>query len=129
MAADVAQLVEHHLGKVEVTGSIPVISSTEKIYGCSSAGRAAVSKTAGRGFESCRPCRRYNRNYSHRRCTMVESIRGFFADVSKEMKKVSWPTKEQLRESTMVVVATCLVFAALVFVIDRGVVTLLELIY
>ncbi len=26
--ADVAQLVEHHLGKVEVTGSIPVISST-----------------------------------------------------------------------------------------------------
>ena len=25
--ADVAQLVEHHLGKVEVTGSIPVISS------------------------------------------------------------------------------------------------------
>jgi preprotein translocase subunit SecE len=45
------------------------------------------------------------------------------------MKKVSWPTKEQLRESTMVVVATCLVFAALVFVIDRGVVTLLELIY
>ena len=32
MAADVAQLVEHHLGKVEVTGSIPVISSTEKIY-------------------------------------------------------------------------------------------------
>lgn len=60
---------------------------------------------------------------------MVEAIRGFFADVSKEMKKVSWPTKEQLRESTMVVVATCLVFAALVFVIDRGVVTILELIY
>ena len=56
MAADVAQLVEHHLGKVEVTGSIPVISSIENLYGCSSAGRAAVSKTAGRGFESCRPC-------------------------------------------------------------------------
>jgi hypothetical protein len=27
--ADVAQLVEHFLGKEEVTGSIPVISSTE----------------------------------------------------------------------------------------------------
>ncbi len=33
MAADVAQLVEHHLGKVEVTGSIPVISSTKKHTG------------------------------------------------------------------------------------------------
>ncbi len=32
--------------------------------GCSSAGRAAVSKTAGRGFESCRPCQfsAYGRN-------------------------------------------------------------------
>jgi preprotein translocase subunit SecE len=61
--------------------------------------------------------------------TMIDAIRGFFTDVSKEMKKVSWPTQEQLRESTVVVVATCLVFAALVFVIDRGVVFLLEFIY
>ncbi|MEY3386601.1 MAG: hypothetical protein RIR53_1412 [Bacteroidota bacterium] len=60
---------------------------------------------------------------------MIDSIRGFFSDVSKEMKKVSWPTQEQLRESTMVVVGTCLVFAALVFAIDRGVVFLLEFIY
>ncbi len=60
---------------------------------------------------------------------MVDAIRGFFSDVSKEMKKVSWPTQDQLKESTMVVVATCIVFAALVFVIDRGVVFLLEFIY
>ena len=60
---------------------------------------------------------------------MVDAIRAFFSDVSKEMKKVSWPTQDQLKESTMVVVATCVVFAALVFVIDRGVVFLLEFIY
>jgi hypothetical protein len=30
--ADVAQLVEHILGKDEVTGSIPVVSSTITIY-------------------------------------------------------------------------------------------------
>jgi preprotein translocase subunit SecE len=60
---------------------------------------------------------------------MVEAIRGFFADVSKEMKKVSWPTKEQLRESTMVVVVTCLAFALIVFVIDNAVQSLLRLFY
>jgi preprotein translocase subunit SecE len=60
---------------------------------------------------------------------MVDAIRGFFSDVSKEMKKVSWPTQDQLKESTMVVVATCVVFATLVFAIDRVVVFLLEFIY
>jgi preprotein translocase subunit SecE len=60
---------------------------------------------------------------------MVDAIRGFFSDVSKEMKKVSWPTQDQLKESTMVVVATCVVFATLVFAIDRAVVFLLEFIY
>lgn len=58
--ADVAQLVEHFLGKEEVGGSIPLVSSRQ---GCSSIGRAAVSKTAGCGFESCHPCmsHRFNR--------------------------------------------------------------------
>jgi hypothetical protein len=46
--ANVAQLVEHVLGKDEVTGSSPVISSRSLIiYGCSSIGRVAVSKTVG----------------------------------------------------------------------------------
>ena len=31
LLANMAQSVEHHLGKVEVTGSIPVISSTSSI--------------------------------------------------------------------------------------------------
>lgn len=52
--ADVAQQVEHVLGKDEVTGSSPVISSAE--YGCSSIGRVAVSKTVGCGFKSYHPC-------------------------------------------------------------------------
>ncbi len=72
--ADVAQLVEHFLGKEEVTGSIPVISSGLRIplienegkqfrnsslkefYECSSIGRVAVSKTVGWGFESLHSC-------------------------------------------------------------------------
>jgi len=51
---------------------------------------------------------------------MIEGVRQFFVGVNKEMKKVSWPTREQLRESTVVVVVTCLVIATIVFIIDQG---------
>ena len=45
-SADVAQLVEHVLGKDEVTGSIPVVSS-------SFFGPGAVARSA-QGLDSCR---------------------------------------------------------------------------
>jgi preprotein translocase SecE subunit len=35
------------------------------------------------------------------------------------MKKVTWPKREELRESTMVVIVTSLIFAAFVFVVDK----------
>ncbi|HEY4644514.1 MAG TPA: preprotein translocase subunit SecE [Bacteroidota bacterium] len=34
------------------------------------------------------------------------------------MKKVTWPTKEELRESTMVVIVVCLLISAFVYVVD-----------
>jgi preprotein translocase SecE subunit len=34
------------------------------------------------------------------------------------MKKVSWPKKEELKESTMVVIVTSLIFAAFVWIVD-----------
>jgi preprotein translocase subunit SecE len=49
---------------------------------------------------------------------MKEKIIGFFQDVVKEMKKVTWPTKEELKESTTVVIVVCLVIAAFTYVID-----------
>jgi preprotein translocase subunit SecE len=49
---------------------------------------------------------------------MKEKIIGFFNDVVKEMKKVTWPTKEELKESTAVVIVVCLVIAAFTYVID-----------
>ena len=51
---------------------------------------------------------------------MKEKIIAFFEDVVKEMKKVTWPTKENLQESTVVVLVVCLVIAAFVYVIDQG---------
>lgn len=60
---------------------------------------------------------------------MFAATKSFFTDVSKEMKKVSWPTREQLRESTVVVIVTCLIITAIVFVIDQGMTYLTKFIY
>jgi preprotein translocase subunit SecE len=49
---------------------------------------------------------------------MKEKIINFFQDVVKEMKKVTWPTKPELFESTKVVIIVCLVLAAFTYVID-----------
>jgi preprotein translocase subunit SecE len=46
-------------------------------------------------------------------------IINFFSDIVKEMKKVSWPKREELKDSTVVVLIASLLFAAFVFVIDK----------
>ncbi|MCK9424735.1 MAG: preprotein translocase subunit SecE [Ignavibacteriaceae bacterium] len=37
------------------------------------------------------------------------------------MKKVTWPSKEELKESTTIVVIVCLIFAALTYIIDMAI--------
>ncbi|MGE5315608.1 MAG: preprotein translocase subunit SecE [Acidobacteriota bacterium] len=49
---------------------------------------------------------------------MKEKIINFFNDVYKEMGKVTWPTKQELRESTVVVLVVCLLISAFVYVVD-----------
>ncbi len=49
---------------------------------------------------------------------MKEKIIGFFQDVVKEMKKVTWPTKAELMESTKIVIVVCIVLALFTYVID-----------
>jgi len=52
---------------------------------------------------------------------MKEKIIAFFTDVVKEMKKVTWPKKDDLRDSTIVVLVVCLLISAFVFVVDTAV--------
>lgn len=49
---------------------------------------------------------------------MKEKIIAFFTDVYKELGKVTWPKKEQLRESTVIVVVVCLIISAFVYLVD-----------
>jgi preprotein translocase subunit SecE len=52
---------------------------------------------------------------------MKDKIIGFVNDVVKEMKKVTWPTQAELKESTVVVIVVCLILAAFTYVIDMAV--------
>jgi len=57
---------------------------------------------------------------------MKDKIIGFFTDVVKEMKKVTWPKKEDLRDSTVIVLVVCLIVAGFVYVVDATVTLLLQ---
>ncbi|MBZ0268202.1 preprotein translocase subunit SecE [bacterium] len=50
---------------------------------------------------------------------MIEKSKKFVSDVVVEMKKVSWPTRSELRGSTMVVVVTVIVIAIFIGIVDR----------
>jgi len=52
---------------------------------------------------------------------MKEKIIDFFNGVVKEMKKVTWPTKDELKESTAIVIVVCLILAAFTYVVDMSV--------
>ncbi|WP_405098323.1 preprotein translocase subunit SecE [Oceanobacillus sp. FSL H7-0719] len=51
----------------------------------------------------------------------------FLKNVSREMKKVSWPTGKELRSYTMIVLATVIFVAVFFFVVDLGISQLLNL--
>tara|TARA_B100000287_G_scaffold108796_1_gene101059 strand:- start:1907 stop:2089 length:183 start_codon:yes stop_codon:yes gene_type:complete len=49
---------------------------------------------------------------------MVKKINQFLGDVRSEMDKVSWPTWDELRSSTYVVLTLSLILIIFLFVID-----------
>jgi preprotein translocase subunit SecE len=49
---------------------------------------------------------------------MKEKILNFFNDVVKEMEKVTWPTREELAESTKVVIIVCLIISVFTWGVD-----------
>jgi len=49
----------------------------------------------------------------------INQLREFVKDVRLESAKVSWPTRDELRDSTVVVLVTVLLVAAFIGVMDR----------
>ena len=49
----------------------------------------------------------------------MEQVREFAKDVRAESTKVSWPTRSELRDSTIVVIAAVLIVMVFVGIVDR----------
>ena len=60
---------------------------------------------------------------------LFEKPAKFVSDVSQEMSKVSWPTYEELKGSTIIVVVLSLIFTAYVFSADAILRNIVELIF
>jgi len=60
---------------------------------------------------------------------MKDKLINFFKDIYIEMKKVSWPKKEELKDSTKVVLIAMIIFAVFVFVVDKGISEFLKIIF
>lgn len=50
----------------------------------------------------------------------IAALTDYFKDVRVEMTKVSWPTREELRESTLIVIVMVFIMMVFIGAIDRG---------
>ncbi len=50
---------------------------------------------------------------------VTDRIREFVKDVRVEATKVSWPTRNELRDSTIVVIVTVIIVAVFVGIVDQ----------
>ncbi|MBC8366121.1 preprotein translocase subunit SecE [bacterium] len=50
---------------------------------------------------------------------MITKIRNYIREVWLEMGKVTWPTRDELKESTRVVIVGSIFLTLFIFVIDR----------
>ena len=50
---------------------------------------------------------------------MFGKLTGYMREAGQEMQRVSWPTLAELKESTVVVIATVAVVTFFVFVVDQ----------
>ena len=55
-----------------------------------------------------------------------ETALDFFAGVKQELSKVVWPTRKELISYTVVVIATCTVFAIGFWLLDMGILEILK---
>ena len=57
---------------------------------------------------------------------MKDKIINFFTDVAKEMDNVTWPSREELTESTKIVILVTLIIAVFAWVVDFAVSEILK---
>ena len=58
----------------------------------------------------------------------MNKIKIFFSDVKFEMKKVSWPNWDELKGSTFVVISFSIIVSIFLFIVDRILATVLQIV-
>jgi len=61
--------------------------------------------------------------------TLSQRIRGFFAEVGVEFRRVTWPERKELIESTVVVIVFIVILAVVVLVYDKVIQAVLQFIH
>lgn len=59
----------------------------------------------------------------------MNKIQAYLEDVSKEMRKVSWPTRAELISNTVITLLATVIISAFIFGADRVISLILEVIY
>ena len=59
----------------------------------------------------------------------TQQVREFLKDVRLESTKISWPTRKELQESTVVVLVTVLLVTVFVGIVDQGLTVLVGLLF
>jgi preprotein translocase subunit SecE len=59
----------------------------------------------------------------------TQQVREFVKDVRLESTKISWPTRKELQESTVVVLVTVLLVTVFVGIVDQGLTVLVGLLF
>jgi len=60
---------------------------------------------------------------------MLERIKTYLLETRTELKKVSWPTKDELKESTRVVIVASIVLTIFIGVVDQVLSRVIKLIF
>ena len=47
-------------------------------------------------------------------------VTGYFSDVRSEMRKVTWPSRNELRNYSVAVIVMLIIFGALIWLVDTG---------
>ena len=56
----------------------------------------------------------------------IQSVRTFFAEVGNEIRKIAWPERQELLESTVVVIVSVLLLGFTVGLFDKLLITLVR---
>ncbi len=59
----------------------------------------------------------------------MKKITKFFEDVRNEFKKVSWPSRQELIDSTIIVLVFTIILSAFIFGVDRVYTAILDVLY